>query len=117
MEVLSTSGKIMKRYKGQYVVAVAVRDDNMVAYRFSVVRAYDNMDDAVAKCDSLCVKGIDSVVIPCFTDKEFETKLSQTEAAYVFRRMFDRHDNAKDADTTVSFNEAIAIFCEIILNN
>lgn len=116
MDVLSTLEEVMRRHKGQYAVTAAVRDDRGIAYHFSVIGTYDNMDDAVVKSDEPCQKGIDSVVIPCLTDKELETSLSPTETAYLFRRIFSRHNDVKNTDITVSFDEAIAIFCEIVLN-
>ena len=46
MDVLSTLEEVMRRHKGQYAVTAAVRDDRGIAYHFSVIGTYDNMDDA-----------------------------------------------------------------------
>lgn len=114
MSVLYTLNDVMEQYSGKYVVAVTVRDYRGMANEFSVVKAFDDMNDAVSMRETLCQFDMDSVVIPCLTDDEFETEMTPAEIAYVFRALYNKQRRDMDLKRTLTFDEVIAIFCHFI---
>ena len=114
MSVLHTLEDIMKLHRGKYAVTVTVRDDRGIANEFSVVNVFDDMNDAVSMCETLCEHKMDSVVIPCLSDDRFDTEMTPTEIAYIFRGLFKRQHRSIDMKRQLTFDEVVAIFCHTI---
>lgn len=113
MNELKSIQDIIKQHRGKYAVTVAVRDYRGIATRFSVVKVFDDMNDAVSMCEILCESKMDSIVIPCLSDDEFDTVLTTTEIAYIFRGLFEKQHRSLQYHQ-LTFDEIVAIFCHTI---
>lgn len=114
MGILYTLEDVIEQHRGKYAVTVTVRDYRGIATEFSIVKVFDDMIDAVSMCATLCEFEMDSIVIPCLSDEEFDTVLTSTEIAYIFRGVFERQHRSIEQNRQLTFDEVVAIFCHTI---
>lgn len=110
MNIMYPATDIMEQHGGKYVVTIAMRDDRGFAIEFSIVKICDTMNEAVSLCETLCEYDMDSVVIPCLSDDQFDNEMTPTETAYFFRGLFNKQRRSKNWDRKLTFDEVAAIF-------